>query len=94
MSETLSPERAIDTMKRNKPTMPSTFGPCCRGCGRSARGCGMCFDCARDELAKCVGDEQADAMSRAIIESRLVYKEVMEVWEARQNDKERTATDG
>ena len=59
-------EELRHTMWRNIPNFPTTRGPCCR-CGiKSARGSGLCFDCARDELAKLVGRKPAEEYAKAI----------------------------
>lgn len=95
MSKPLSPDQAIDTMRRNKPALPTTFGPCCRGCGRSARDCGVCFECARADLAGHVGDGLANEMAHAVLSYTVAYRMILEHMDAREpTHHERKATDG
>ena len=59
-------EELRHTMWRNTPNFPTTCGPCCR-CGiKSARGAGLCFDCALNELAELVGRKPAEEYAKAI----------------------------
>ena len=53
-------EELRHTMWRNMPSTPSTFGACCRCKTKSARGSGLCFDCAAKELAELVGRKAAE----------------------------------
>ena len=63
-------EELRHTMWRNMPSTPSTFGACCRCKTKSARGAGLCFDCARDELAELVGRKPAEEYAKAIARTR------------------------
>jgi hypothetical protein len=59
-------EELRHTMWRNMPSFPTTCGPCCRCRTKSARGSGLCFDCARNELAELVGRKPAEEYAKAI----------------------------
>lgn len=52
---------------RNLPSHASTFGECLNKCGRSSgRGSGECIACARDALAKLVGEDMANDYVSAV----------------------------
>lgn len=55
-----------------------TVGACHNGCGNSAQGSGVCKHCLRDELAKEVGANFADAFTAAYYESRRIEDEIWE----------------
>ena len=63
-------EELRHTMWRNMPSTPSTFGACCRCKTKSARGSGLCFDCAEKELAELVGRKAAEEYAKAIARIR------------------------
>ena len=63
-------EELRHTMWRNMPSTPSTFGPCSRCQTKSARGSGLCFDCALNELAELVGRKPAEEYAKAIARTR------------------------
>lgn len=83
----LTCSQAIERMRYEMHPYPTTRSPCSRGCGRSARGGGVCFNCATDDLASHCGRELAFDMADALSKYR-------ECHEAIQNElEEGTATD-
>jgi hypothetical protein len=63
------------TMWRNQFHGVATCGPCKTGCGKSARGSGLCFDCATKELARYVGGEKAAKYAELIKAIRELERE-------------------
>jgi hypothetical protein len=68
-------EELRHTMWRNIPNFPTTCGPCCRCKIKSARGSGLCFDCAAKELARYVGEEKAAKYAELIKAVRELERE-------------------
>jgi hypothetical protein len=70
---------AISLIWRNLPGSSVTFARCSRGCGRGkgGRGGGPCIDCARDDLAKLVGEDKADEYVAAVREVRQLEREMI-----------------
>jgi len=52
------------------PNSITTIGPCAGGCGMSARGAGMCPDCAAHDLSRLIPSVNWFALVEALEESR------------------------
>ena len=68
---------------RNLPLWPSTFGPCSRCKTGSARGAGLCLDCATSDLGAIVGQEKA---SEYVLACQNVRRLEHEMQEAEKDD--------
>lgn len=58
------------TMWYNASVGIHTYGPCMNGCGKSARGGGLCFDCATKELGELVGGSLAKIYAKLIKDAK------------------------
>ena len=61
-------EELRSTMWYNAATGIHTYGACMNGCGKTARGAGLCFDCAAKELGELVGKSLAKIYAKLIKE--------------------------
>lgn len=68
----------IGIIKYNYHLYPSTWGKCMAGCGKDARGSGLCKDCAERGLAELVGKEKAEELHNAIKTLHKIERELSE----------------
>ena len=53
-------------LQRNYVDRPNTFGKCSSGCGKRARGSGLCAYCYERDLAEIVGEGAASKFHDAV----------------------------
>ena len=68
---------AIRLIWRNLPEFASTFSACARECGQSARGGGVCLNCAQADLAKLTNDLIASQYVATVLNLRRLESEML-----------------
>jgi hypothetical protein len=78
---------------RNLPTLPGTFAACSRGCGQSARGGGVCLNCAQADLAKLTNELLARQYVATVLNLRRLEREMLDFRPPDLSEKHTTISD-
>ncbi len=73
----LTAQDYIQIIEYNYHLHPTTWGKCMDNCGGSARGSGLCVECATDKLADIVGIELAMNFAKGVRELHRVKMEIV-----------------